>query len=86
MTYSRRKRRKKIRKKDVKLFIAMCAIALVIGAMLTLLYGRGDDVRGLLTESLIEEYKHRSGKKAVDPATRRRIESAVDRAAGEADR
>ncbi|MFH1981987.1 MAG: hypothetical protein ABIL58_09080 [Pseudomonadota bacterium] len=85
MSYKKRKRRKKIRKKDIKLFLVMCAIAAAIGAMLTLFYGSGDKAWNLMTESIIQEYQHRTGKN-VDPATRRQIESAVDSAAGKDER
>jgi hypothetical protein len=83
MPAAKPKRRRKLGKREVKLFLAMCAIALCIGALLTVFYGRSDDPRRLMTERLMQEYKARTGRPTVDPATRRRIESAADYAAGD---
>ena len=81
MPYKKSKRRKKIRKKDIKLFLVMCAIAAAVGILLTLFYGSSDKAWNRVTESILQEYQHRTGKN-VDPATRRQIESVVDSATG----
>jgi hypothetical protein len=68
-----RRKRKKLRKKDIKFYLWMTLIALIVSAVIAFIHGEVPSIMESMEDSAIEEIKHQVSKKKVDDATLKKL-------------
>jgi len=73
-----RKKKKKITKRDLKLFAVMLLVALVCSALLAMFTSQTSNMEEMVRNAIVNEYKHRTGKDTVDPGTMKIIDRTAE--------